>query len=90
MWLLERDGRLVVDEAPTGTRISVIDGDSVPSRASRTTAWTTSARLAWRRAARVTSNHRGRVLEPRPQRLGHDWATPSHCPVRAEQQESRR
>jgi hypothetical protein len=30
MWLLERDGRLVVDEAPSGTRISVIDGDSVP------------------------------------------------------------
>jgi hypothetical protein len=30
MWLLERDGRLVVDETPSGTRISLIDGDSMP------------------------------------------------------------
>jgi len=30
MWLVERDGRLVINETPSGTRISVIDGDSVP------------------------------------------------------------
>jgi hypothetical protein len=30
IWLLEREGRLVVDEAPNGTRISLIDGDGLP------------------------------------------------------------
>jgi hypothetical protein len=30
LWLLERDGRLVVDAGPSGTRISVIDGDGGP------------------------------------------------------------
>jgi len=37
MWLLEREGRLAVDETPTGTRISVVDGGSAPARPGRTT-----------------------------------------------------